>query len=95
MTGRSEQPQLQGWMRPFLLGIKPPDRPVTRVAARRFVRSLMARTLLLTIPAWIVAIVITRAAWIVILAVVMTAVGIGELIYLSIAIARSERGAES
>jgi hypothetical protein len=81
-------------MRPFLLGVEPPPRPVTRLGARRFVRDLMARSLLVTIPGWIVAALVSGSRWIAIAGVVMTAAVIADLIYLSVWVARHERAGE-
>jgi hypothetical protein len=86
---------MRSWMRPFLLGVEPPDKPVTRPAARRFARDLLARTLLITIPGWIVAILVSGSAWLALAAAVMIAAGIADLVYLSVSLRRLERGGKS
>ena len=95
MSEPSDQPAIRDWMRPFLLGVKPPERPVTRLAARCFVRALLARTLLITSPGWILASLVGDSAWIPIAGVMMMVAGIADLIYLTISIGRMERAGES
>ena len=56
------------------LGVPPPPKPVDRVSARRFIRAMLVRTLVIFVVGWIVVRLLNGApGWSIILGVVMAA----------------------
>jgi hypothetical protein len=71
-------------LRPFLLGVRPPDRPVSRLAARRFVRDFMARTTLLTLPLYAVIFLVLEWWWAKLALGLVLLAALADLAYLTI-----------
>jgi uncharacterized membrane protein len=67
------------------LGVVPPSKPVGRESARRFVRAMLVRTLLLVCPIWILVLLLSGwPGWMIVVAaasVVLLMADIGWLTY--------------
>lgn len=50
-------------LRPFLLGVQPPEPGADRAARLRFVRDLQVRSLLLTVPLCLIVILVVDSLW--------------------------------
>jgi uncharacterized membrane protein len=75
------------------LGVVPPPKPVAPESARRFVRAMLVRTLLLVCPIWIVALLVSgMPGWMVAVAAASVALLIADIAWLTYRTRHDHRG---
>jgi Na+/melibiose symporter-like transporter len=74
------------------LGVAPPSKPVDRASSGRFVRAMLARTLVILCPLWIVLLAASGSpTWMLVVAICSVAILVVDIAWLSYRIRRDGR----
>jgi hypothetical protein len=75
-------------LRPFLLGARPPADPADRPERLRFLRDFLARSLLISVPAAIVAVLVIGELWAALVLGAVLLLTVLDVVYLTFAMRR-------
>lgn len=87
MVSESSDPRFSKALRPFLLGVRPPQPGSSRVTQLRFVRDLQVRSLLVSFPLCLIVILVVGKWWALIVLAALLLL-LSDIVYLTVILAR-------